>query len=172
MTRGSSSSLGPSMMACFCLGICLSSKASITGRRLSQEPTASCTGVTGTLHIAPHAPLLHLMLRRLPGGPHCNTGMLHHQEPCHCLDHPGPSALRSTVNMLPRAASSYSAERATAASLDHCCDEEEDGPFHQFHAHRVQLGCPRKEAEVPPCQVVHSSPAKSGQIDPLWRTTK
>ena len=56
--------------------------------------------------------------------------------------------------------------------MDHCSNEEEDGPFHQFHAHRVQLGSPKKEAEVPPCQVVHSSPTKDGQVDPLWRTTK
>ena len=66
-------------------------------------------------------------------------------------------ALQSTVNVLPTAASSYSAERATAAFLDHYSDEdseEEDGPFHQFHAHRIQLGSPRKEAEAPPHQLV------------------
>ena len=85
---------------------------------------------------------------------------------------PRTPALQSTVNMLPRAASSYSAEGSVAASLDHHSYEEEDGPFHQFHAHRVELGSPGKEAEAPLHQVVHSSPAKDGQIDPLWRTIK
>ena len=58
-----------------------------------------------------------------------------------------------------------------AASLDHHSNEEEDGPFYQFHARRVQLASPRKEAEAPLLQVGHSSPTKDGQIDPLWRTT-
>ena len=47
-------------------------------------------------------------------------------------------AVRSTVNMPPRAASSSSVKRAVAASLD--CYDEEEGSFHQFHAHQVQPG--------------------------------
>ena len=81
-------------------------------------------------------------------------------------------ALQSTVNVLPRTASSHSVQGAAAASLNHCSNEEEDGLIHQFHTHRVQLVSPRKEAEAPPCQGVHSSPTKDSQIDPLWRTTK
>ena len=59
-----------------------------------------------------------------------------------------------------------------AASLDHHSEEEGDGSFHQFHAHRVQLVSPRKEAETPLHQVVHSSPSKGSKMDPLWQTTK
>ena len=80
--------------------------------------------------------------------------------------------LQFTVNMPPRAASSHLVEGAMAASWDHHDDEEEDGPFHQFHACRAQLASPGKEAEGLLHQMVHSSPTKDGQIDPLWRTTK
>ena len=74
------------------------------------------------------------------------------------------------MNVLPRAASSY--QGATTASLDHCGNEEEDGYFHLFHAHKVQLGTPRKEAGTPLHQVVQSFPAKDGKINPLWQTVK
>ena len=72
------------------------------------------------------------------------------------------------VNVPPRAVSYLSAQGAVDASLDHYNEEEEDGPFHQFHTCRVQLGSPRKEAEVPSCQVVGSFPSKGSKIDPLW----
>ena len=67
--------------------------------------------------------------------------------------------------MPPRAALLSSAEGAMAASLDYY-EEEEDGSFHQFHAHQVQLASPRREA--PSCWVVHNCPS---MIDPLWQTT-
>ena len=76
------------------------------------------------------------------------------------------------VNVLPRTATSSSAEGAVAASLDHHGEEENDGPLHQFHTCRVQLGSARKEAEMPLHQVVHSSFSKGSKIDPLWQTTK
>ena len=75
--------------------------------------------------------------------------------------------LRSAVNMLPRVASSSSAEGATAASLDYYEEDEEDGSFHHFHACQVQLVSPRGEA--PPHWVVHNS---SSAIDPLLQTTQ
>ena len=125
--RGSSGSLGPSMMAYFCLGICQSSKASTTGHVSLQEPTALCTGATATLNIVPHTPPHHLMLHRLSGGPHCNAGMLHHQEPhCH-QEHQDPCPVVYS-KCATWAASSHSAEGAAAASLDHQSDEEEVDP--------------------------------------------
>ena len=78
------------MMAYFYLGICQSSKSSMTGHVSLQEPTALCTGVTGTLNIVPHAPLCLLMLHRLPGWLCCNVGTCHHQELCYHREHPGP----------------------------------------------------------------------------------
>ena len=92
-------------------------------------------------------------------------------------DVPSPRAhraltLQSAMNMPPRAASSSSAKGAAAASVDYYGEDEEDGSFHQFHTCRVQLGSPRKEREVPPCQVVHNSPSVGNKIDPLWQTTR
>ena len=74
--------------------------------------------------------------------------------------------LWSTVNVLPRAASSSSAEGTVAASLDHHSDEEEDGPFHQFHTHRVQLGSPRKEAETPHIRWCIALPPRNIKLTP------
>ena len=74
--------------------------------------------------------------------------------------------------MPPRAASSLSTQGTVAASLDHYGEEEGNGPFHQFHTCRVQLGSPRKEGEAAPYQVVCSSPSKGSKVDPLWQTTK
>ena len=73
--------------------------------------------------------------------------------------------------MLPRVASSSSAKGAAAASLDYYGEGEEDGSFHQFHAHQVQLGSSRKESKAPPCWVVHNSPSMGNKVDLLWQTT-
>ena len=85
---------------------------------------------------------------------------------------PRTPTLWCTMNVLPRAASSHSAKGVVAASLDHCGNEEEDGPLHQFHICRVQLVSSGKELEAPPHQVVQSFPTKDGQIDTLLRATK
>ena len=75
------------------------------------------------------------------------------------------------VNVPPRAAFSYSNQGATAASLDYYSEDEEDGSFHQFHAHRGQLGSPRKEREAPRIRWCTIPLFASNKIDPLWQTT-
>ena len=104
------------------------------------------------------------------------TIIAHHApHECRCtqpsVTTPSPQAcraptLQSAVNVLPRAASSSSAEGATAVSLDYYEEDEEDGSFHQFHACWVKLASPRREA--PLHWVVHNSPSTT---DPLWQTT-
>ena len=61
---------------------------------------------------------------------------------------PRTPTLHSTVNVLPRAASSYSAEGAMAASLDHHSDDDEDGPFSSMPA-EFSLGVPGKKQKQP-----------------------
>ena len=61
---------------------------------------------------------------------------------------PRAPALQSTVNVPCRPASS-SAEGAVAASLDHHGEEEEDGPFHQFHTTEFSFGVPERKQKFP-----------------------
>ena len=60
------------------------------------------------------------------------------------LQHRHTSLLRATpppgTPRIPALQSTYSAKGSMAASLDHRGYEEEDGPFHQFDTHRVELG--------------------------------
>ena len=84
---------------------------------------------------------------------------------------PRTPAVRSVVNVLPRTASSCSAEGAPAKSLDDY-EEEDEEFFHQFHHCRVQQSSMHKEITTPPCQVMHASPTKSNPIDPMWQTTR
>ena len=81
-------------------------------------------------------------------------------------------ALQSVVNVLPKEASLSSAKGAAATCLDYCGEDKEDGSFHQFHTHQIQLGSPRKETEAPLCQVVCNSFSMCDKIDPLWQTTR
>ena len=80
-------------------------------------------------------------------------------------------AMRSIVNMPPRATSAHSAEGAPATSLDdYVEDHKEDKSFHQFHCRRVQQSS--MQISTPPHQVMCTSPTKSNPIDPMWQTMR
>ena len=85
---------------------------------------------------------------------------------------PRTLAIRSIVNVPPRAASSHLAEEVPAMSLDNCKEEDEDESFHQFHCHRVQQSSMHKEITTPPHQVMCASPTKSNWIDLMWQTMR